>query len=250
MASALGLLAKPYHLVARIMQNLGAVSTTATLVLAATSVWEACPTGSWPWPAPQLEAFVKKVADKFSGPDLESKQTAMLAALHEAITQATQHRFNKWAGVAVTVASAFMDMGSTKDASLFHKGLLVLTISLTVRSASERGPACSQTHRGQRPCMVPTGRHPTPDSPSLSLVPIPARAAASGPRGLSPCSPAANGPPAWSAAARGTCCNIRPTHTRPRPLGPLRSLSGVLPVAPGASGRNPRSTNADVRARD
>ena len=39
MASALVLLAKPYHLPVRIMQKLGSVNTTATLVLAAKSVW-------------------------------------------------------------------------------------------------------------------------------------------------------------------------------------------------------------------
>ena len=83
MASALALLAKPYHLPARITQSLGSVTTTATLVLAAKSLWETCPPGSRPRLAQELEAFVKKVTDKFGGPDQESKQRTTLAAVSD-----------------------------------------------------------------------------------------------------------------------------------------------------------------------
>ena len=96
MASALSLLAKPYHLPARIMQNLGSFNTTATFVLAAKSVWEACPPGSRPRMAHELEAFVKKVTDKFGSSDLEEKQRTTLAALNEDISQSTQRGFSNW----------------------------------------------------------------------------------------------------------------------------------------------------------
>ena len=87
---ALALLARPYSLLARIITNLGAISTAA-LVLGAKSVWEACPRppGSRPRMAKELEQLVQKVTDKYGGPDLEVKQWATLTTLGEAITQAT-----------------------------------------------------------------------------------------------------------------------------------------------------------------
>ena len=138
LSSALALLARPYGLPARITTNLGAISTTAALVLGAKSVWEACPPGSRPRLAKELEQFVQKVTDKYGGPDLEAKQRATLTTLGETITRAAQRGFSNWAQAAVVVASdealpmsTFTDMSTAKDPVTFRKSILATTLALT-----------------------------------------------------------------------------------------------------------------------
>ena len=79
--------------------------------------------------AQELEAFVKKVTDKFMCPDLESKQRTTLAALSDPIGQATQRGFCNGSGTAVTIATdealpmtAFTDLGPARDAATFRRG--------------------------------------------------------------------------------------------------------------------------------
>ena len=64
LSSAMTLLAPPYSLPAQIITNLGAISTTAALVLGAKLVSEVCPPRSRPRMARELEQFVQKVTDK------------------------------------------------------------------------------------------------------------------------------------------------------------------------------------------
>ena len=144
LSSALTLLPRPYNLPARIITNLGAISTTAALVLGAKSVWEACPPGSRPRMAKELEQFVQKVTDKYGGPDLEAKQRATLATLGDVIVHATQRGFSNWAQAAVVVASdealpvsTFTDMSSARDPITFRKGILATTLALSRASQHE-----------------------------------------------------------------------------------------------------------------
>ena len=60
--------------------------------------------GSRPRPAQELEALLKKVTDKFGGPDLESKHRTTLAALSDLTGQATQRGLCNWSGAAVKKA--------------------------------------------------------------------------------------------------------------------------------------------------
>ena len=94
LSSVLTLLARPYSLPARIITNLGAISTTAGLVLGAKSVWEACPQGSRPHMAKELRQFIQGVTDKYGGPALEVKQRATLTTLGDMIVQATRRGFS------------------------------------------------------------------------------------------------------------------------------------------------------------
>jgi len=181
LSSALALLARPYGLPARITTNLGAISTTAALVLGAKSVWEACPPGSRPRLAKELEQFVQKVTDKYGGPDLEAKQRATLTTLGEAITQAAQRGFSNWAQAAVVVASdealpmsTFTDMSTAKDPITFRKSILATTLALT--RPSQHSALVAVVQRALKPTaadghawFLHEGAPPPPSSATASV---------------------------------------------------------------------------------